>query len=294
LVSKDPAITGLPTVVTGNGSIGLARGFACVQMVIGGFVSTVEFVVFGKFAGFDGVLGEDCLRHHAVVLEMGTCRIIIKTNHRRFVLSSIATKNKEEAYNRTPIPPKSRLLPSMEQSPYIPLGVSAVPEEISGNACARLFNFLKPKYAAPSYRYTPPTSKIDEAYLCHTTVSGKVVYESLPGIGEKVEEIIPVDPVENPLSISAENDILLTALLKKYHSQFVEFAPAADIRPVATTSGIEIDPLALIPNKPLRRYNPGEQKEIRLQMENMLKHKIIIPSTSPYGSPILMIKKKTG
>ena len=42
------------------------------------FVSNVEFVVFGKFAGFDAVLGQDCLRQHQCVLEMGTGRVIIK------------------------------------------------------------------------------------------------------------------------------------------------------------------------------------------------------------------------
>jgi hypothetical protein len=218
---------------------------------------------------------------------MGTGRIIIKTNHRRFVLSSIATKNKEQAYNRTPIPQKSRLLPSMENVPSVPLNDSAVPEDISGNACARLFNFMKSKYASA-------TSKIEQAYLCHSTVTGNVVYNSIPGFEDKVEEIIPVEPVECPLSISMESDILLKALLVKYNSQFGEFAPAADIRPVATTSCIEVDPLASIPNKPLRRYNPGEQAEIKLQVESMLKQKIIRPSTSPYGSPILMIKKNTG
>jgi hypothetical protein len=43
----------------------------------------VEFVVFGRFAGFDGFggLGEDWLRYHACVLEMGTGRIIIKTDN---------------------------------------------------------------------------------------------------------------------------------------------------------------------------------------------------------------------
>jgi hypothetical protein len=273
LVSKDPAVTALPTVVTGNGATGLARGFASVQMVIGGFVSTVEFVVFGRFAGFDGVLGQDWLTHHGVVLEMGNGRIIIKTNHKRFVLSSIATKNKEQAYNRTPIPPKSRLLPAIEKCPSVPLDDSAVPEEISGNACALLFHIVEPKYAAPTSKYTPPPSNIDQAYLCHTTVTGSVVYELIPGVGEKIIEIIPVEPVESPLSISVENDILLKALLEKYHSQFGEFAPAADRRPVATTSCIEIDPLASIPNNSLRRYNPGEQAEIQLQVENMLKQK---------------------
>jgi hypothetical protein len=45
LFSKDPKVTTLPTVVTGNGGRGTAVGFANVQMIIGGFVSTVEFVV---------------------------------------------------------------------------------------------------------------------------------------------------------------------------------------------------------------------------------------------------------
>jgi hypothetical protein len=38
----------IPTAVTGNGAIGLARVFARVQMVIGSGTSTVEFVVVGK------------------------------------------------------------------------------------------------------------------------------------------------------------------------------------------------------------------------------------------------------
>jgi hypothetical protein len=61
LVSKDPNVKALPSVITGNGSTGTAVGFANVQMIIRGFVSKVEFVVFGKFAGFDAVLGQDWL-----------------------------------------------------------------------------------------------------------------------------------------------------------------------------------------------------------------------------------------
>jgi hypothetical protein len=64
LVSNDPNIKTLPSVTTGNGRTGTAVGFAVVQMIIGDFVSVVEFVVFGKFAGFDAVLGQDWLRHN--------------------------------------------------------------------------------------------------------------------------------------------------------------------------------------------------------------------------------------
>ena len=80
----------------------------------------------------------------------------------------------------------------------------------------------------------------------------------------------------------------------KFEGQFGEQAPSAETRPTATSSCIQTCPAAAIPNKPLRRYNPEENKEIRTQVDNMLKQKIIRPSTSPYGSPILMIKKKTG
>jgi hypothetical protein len=64
LVSNDPNIKTLPSVTTSNSRTGTAVGFAVVQMIIGDFVSMVEFVVFGKFAGFDAVLGQDWLRHN--------------------------------------------------------------------------------------------------------------------------------------------------------------------------------------------------------------------------------------
>ncbi len=61
LVTKGPNVKALSSVITGNGSTGTAVGFANNQMIIGGSVSNVEFVVFGKFAGFNAVLGQDWL-----------------------------------------------------------------------------------------------------------------------------------------------------------------------------------------------------------------------------------------
>ena len=83
-------------------------------------------------------------------MQMGSGRVIIRTEHRKFVLSSINTVNKESAYNRTPVPPTTRLCPALETETFDPLPESAVPMEISGNACARLFNFMKPKYRSTS------------------------------------------------------------------------------------------------------------------------------------------------
>ena len=54
------------------------------------------------------------------------------------------------------------------------------------------------------------------------------------------------------------NEIKLANLLKEYDKQFGDHAPTAENRPTAKTSCIQTDPEASIPNKPLRRYNPGE------------------------------------
>jgi hypothetical protein len=221
---------------------------------------------------------------------MGTGRVIIKTDNRKFVLSSIATKNKAAAYNRTPIPPTSRACPVLddieEDDEY---GNDATPTVISGNACARLFNLMKPKYMAN-------VPKFEKAYLCLTSVTGDVSYESVPGNEDIIKDIKPIIPDEPKigLGISSANETRLAQLLEKFDKQFGEQAPTAENRPTATSFCIQTDPDASIPNKPLRRYNPGENLEIKTQVDNMLKQKIIRPSTSPYGSPILMIKKKTG
>jgi hypothetical protein len=37
-----------------------------------------------------------------------------------------------------------------------------------------------------------------------------------------------------------------------------------------------------------------ELKELKMQLENLLKKGYILPSMSPWGSPVLFVKKKDG
>jgi hypothetical protein len=57
---------------------------------------------------------------------------------------------------------------------------------------------------------------------------------------------------------------------------------------------IDTIPTAKIPNKPLYRYNPVESAEIEKQIQDLLQQGLIQPSTSPYGAPVLLVKKKDG
>jgi hypothetical protein len=51
--------------------------------------------------------------------------------------------------------------------------------------------------------------------------------------------------------------------------------------------------LALVSNTPYRMSTP-ELKELQMQLEEFLKKGYIIPSVSPWGAPVLFVKKKDG
>lgn len=42
------------------------------------------------------------------------------------------------------------------------------------------------------------------------------------------------------------------------------------------------------------RYNPAQKTEIEQQVAQLLRDKMIQESTSPFASPVLLVKKKTG
>jgi hypothetical protein len=57
---------------------------------------------------------------------------------------------------------------------------------------------------------------------------------------------------------------------------------------------VELIPGAAMPNKPTYRMSPVELEDLKKQIEDMLERGFIQPSISPYGSPIIMVKKPDG
>ena len=57
---------------------------------------------------------------------------------------------------------------------------------------------------------------------------------------------------------------------------------------------IDTDPLADPPVRPVIRLSIAELDELRKQLNDLIKKKFISPSTSPYGAPVLFVKKKDG
>jgi len=82
-------------------------------------------------------------------------------------------------------------------------------------------------------------------------------------------------------------------ILKDYNIVFSAPTELPPERPVSHTIPLE-DPQALPPFKPVYRLSKPEQAECMEQIKALLEKGHIVPSSSPYGAPILFVQKKDG
>jgi hypothetical protein len=88
--------------------------------------------------------------------------------------------------------------------------------------------------------------------------------------------------------------------LSKLLLEFVDVVPSdPDFQfpfPPARSLDFEIKmiPHEKIPSKVVYKMSPIEQEELRKQLDELIARGFIRPSQSPYGSPVLFVKKKTG
>jgi hypothetical protein len=61
-----------------------------------------------------------------------------------------------------------------------------------------------------------------------------------------------------------------------------------------TMSVIPLVPGAHIPSRPMFRYSPAELAEMTSQVNILLQAGLIQKSTSPFGAPVLFVKKNNG
>ena len=62
----------------------------------------------------------------------------------------------------------------------------------------------------------------------------------------------------------------------------------------AIAHGIDLEPVASLPNLGLYRRSVMENDEIKQQISELLDMRHIKPSASPCGSPLLLVPKKDG
>ena len=109
----------------------------------------------------------------------------------------------------------------------------------------------------------------DQYYLCSITETGNVTYTNAldPCVKSTLEDFPDVFPAELPPGLPPSCDI--------------------DHR-------IEVEPDSNPPWRPIYRMSPLELDAMRAELDRLIKAGSIEPSTSPYGAPVIFVKKKDG
>ena len=99
----------------------------------------------------------------------------------------------------------------------------------------------------------------------------------------------------NPSDINQEiQSDDLTKVLQKYEDVFPEDLPDQLPPPRSVDHHIHLVPGSEAPSRPTYRLSYTEMQELRRQIDELCNKNLIRPSQSPYGAPILFVKKKDG
>lgn len=93
---------------------------------------------------------------------------------------------------------------------------------------------------------------------------------------------------------TGSTDIDVQALLSTYKDVFPSDLPTGLPPSRVIDHRIDIIPGTSPPSMPTYRMSPSELDELKKQLADLVSHGFIQPSKSPYGAPVLFVKKKDG
>ena len=93
---------------------------------------------------------------------------------------------------------------------------------------------------------------------------------------------------------SKEQNQLLDAILKNYSDIFPEDLPVGLPKQRAIDHRINLVPGSTPTARPAYRMSPKDSLELKTQLDDLIAHGFIVPSTSAFGAPVLFVKKKDG
>lgn len=117
----------------------------------------------------------------------------------------------------------------------------------------------------------------------HALKQGKEVFLCMVRAPDKVDNI---DASKVPT--------IAEPLLQTYSSVFPAELPTQLPPPRSVDHHIDLIPGAVPPTRPTYQLSLSEMAELKSQLDDLLRHGFIRPSQSPYGSPVLFVKKKEG
>jgi hypothetical protein len=103
---------------------------------------------------------------------------------------------------------------------------------------------------------------------------------------------VPATGAETPRRDTGGVD--MSKMLEEFRDVFPEGLPPGKPPERAITHTIDVEPGSAPPHRGIYRLSESELGELRTQLQDLLARGFIRPSVSPYGAPILFVKKKDG
>jgi len=92
--------------------------------------------------------------------------------------------------------------------------------------------------------------------------------------------------------VVADERVKLISLLKKYSTSFIEGTPQTRVGTGEMCIRL-LEPTKTVQRRPYR-LSPSEREIVRAKINELIESKVIRPSSSPFASPALIVKKKNG
>ena len=146
----------------------------------------------------------------------------------------------------------------------------------------------KEAVASQKQQNRTPSMLLSSMQFCKLVKQGHSSCFCLVQREESAVDVVPAEPYD--LSKYPKE---IADLISKFPSVFpstLAIQPLRDDMPQV----IPTPPSTKPPNMPTYRYSPIQLQEIEAQVRDLIAQGLIQPSTSPYGAPVLLVKKKDG
>ena len=273
--AKQTGITVSPTAQTvrlADDVEGEVLGEAKVYVQLGSFHKPVKCFVMNLLFEVDLILGDDFMTRYNCILHYGKGCVMIQKGKRHMTLNS-------------PALPRSRLGDDEKSNPDV----------LSHAQLKRLM-----RRGASVYLASLKPVDVDVTSTAAATVAGSVgsptsvptatVAGSVVGSAPSLPTVQPVQP-SNPVSSEKK---WVTDLLSEFSDVFQDPLPVGLPPERAEGHSIPTEPGHPPTFRQMYRLSPLEYRELEKQVTKFLEAKILEPSQSPYGAPVLFVPKPNG
>jgi Reverse transcriptase (RNA-dependent DNA polymerase)/RNase H-like domain found in reverse transcriptase/Integrase zinc binding domain/Chromo (CHRromatin Organisation MOdifier) domain/gag-polyprotein putative aspartyl protease len=270
--------------ILGNGLNMPLQGYTYVSLLMGEFKEEVKCLV-ANTGDLSIILGDEWLSTRNVTIAYNPKRLHIYSNGRKICLNGVHDISKYGL--------KTTMIDLKNTDSETLLNATAFHSLMENNAFKEAPTLIRVKHKPDPRGQTLPTIPEDDRYIDSFDIGQFNAFKSKPLSSDKKGDGPPPPPAEGLMPQSR-----LDALLQDMRDCFPDALPGVSaIRDYGLNVPSHTIPLldnVHPPFIPGRRYSPVENEEIQIQIKDLLEKKLIQPSYSPYGAPVLFANKKDG